>query len=56
MAVIAIRGVILSTLLTLVVVPCAYSLLSRLESTKHEKDLKQALTKLSESAVVPAAE
>jgi HAE1 family hydrophobic/amphiphilic exporter-1 len=48
MAAVVIGGVITSTLLTLVVVPCAYSLLSRLERPRHELELKQALTELGE--------
>ncbi len=48
MAIVVIGGVILSTVLTLIVVPCAYSLLSRFEGTKHNKDLKQALIELGE--------
>jgi HAE1 family hydrophobic/amphiphilic exporter-1 len=43
MAVVVIGGVIFSTLLTLIVVPCAYSVLSRLESHKHENELKEAM-------------
>ncbi len=48
MAIVVIGGVILSTLLTLLVVPCAYSLFSRFESKKHEKDLHEALVSLGE--------
>lgn len=48
MAVVVIGGVILSTLLTLFIVPCAYSLMSRLESTKHRKELHDALVSLGE--------
>lgn len=48
MSVVVIGGVLVSTLLTLVVVPCAYSLLSRFESTTHEKELKEALEILNE--------
>lgn len=48
MAVVVIGGVILSTVLTLVVVPCAYSLFSRFEGKRHEADLKLALTELKE--------
>lgn len=43
MAVVVIGGVLLSTVLTLFVVPCAYSLLVRLEGTKHREALKEAL-------------
>jgi HAE1 family hydrophobic/amphiphilic exporter-1 len=48
MAVVVIGGVILSTLLTLVVVPCAYSLLSRLETTKHQIELDKALKSIDQ--------
>jgi HAE1 family hydrophobic/amphiphilic exporter-1 len=48
MGVVVIGGVFLSTVLTLFVVPCAYSLLSRLESTRHSKELKEALISLGE--------
>ncbi|MGK5086441.1 efflux RND transporter permease subunit [Bdellovibrionota bacterium FG-2] len=48
MAIVVIGGVILSTVLTLIVVPCAYSLLSRLEGTKHQKELKEALASLKQ--------
>ncbi|MEW6040264.1 MAG: efflux RND transporter permease subunit [Elusimicrobiota bacterium] len=46
MAVVIIGGVFVSTLLTLFVVPCAYSLLSKFESHRHDKDLKEALREL----------
>jgi hydrophobe/amphiphile efflux-1 (HAE1) family protein len=48
MGIVVIGGVFLSTLLTLFVVPCAYSLMSRLESTRHSKELKEALISLGE--------
>jgi HAE1 family hydrophobic/amphiphilic exporter-1 len=48
MAVVVIGGVLLSTVLTLIVVPCAYSLMSRFESTKHQKELREALSELGE--------
>lgn len=48
MAVVVIGGVLFSTLLTLFVVPCAYSLLSRFESTRHRRDLREALESLGE--------
>ena len=51
MAISVIGGVLVSTLLTLFVVPCAYSLFSRLESTKHEKNLQEALEALGEKKV-----
>jgi len=46
MAIVVIGGVFLSTLLTLVVVPCAYSLMSRFEGVKHKKELEEALALL----------
>ncbi len=48
MAIVVIGGVIISTLLTLFVVPCAYSLFSRFESKKHRKELHEALLSLGE--------
>ncbi len=42
MAISVIGGVLVSTFLTLFVVPCAYSLCAKLESTKHEDELKTA--------------
>ena len=48
MAVVVIGGVLLSTFLTLLVVPCAYSLLSRFEGTKHQKALREAMVSLGE--------
>ncbi|MDA8244405.1 MAG: efflux RND transporter permease subunit [Elusimicrobia bacterium] len=50
MALVVIGGVLFSTLLTLLVVPCAYSLMAPLESTKHEEDLKLALRELGEAS------
>ena len=47
MAVAVIGGVLVSTLFTLFVVPCAYSLLARLESHRHDEALKEALQELS---------
>jgi hypothetical protein len=41
-----IGGVLVSTCLTLVVVSAVYTLPSRLESRKHEKDLKETLKEL----------
>jgi len=49
MALVVIGGVLFSTFLTLLVVPCAYSLLSRFESARHEEDLKTALKELGEA-------
>ncbi len=48
MALVVIGGVFTSTFLTLFVVPCAYSLMSRFESHKHDADLKEALIELGE--------
>ncbi len=50
MAVAVIGGVIFSTLLTLFVVPCAYSLLSRFESQRHQRELREALIELKEAS------
>lgn len=49
MAITVIGGVILSTFLTLFVVPCAYSLFSRFESHKHSKALHEAFEALGET-------
>lgn len=46
MATVIIWGTLVSTLLTLYVVPCAYSLFSRLESTKHQKRHEEAVESL----------
>src|SRR3990167_2544784 len=43
MALVVIGGVLVSTFLTLLVVPCAYSLMSPLENRRHENNLRQAL-------------
>ncbi len=48
MAMVVIGGVTVSTFLTLFVVPCVYSLLSRFESTAHKDDLHEALVELGE--------
>ena len=48
MAISVIGGVLVSTFLTLFVVPCAYSLASRLESKKHDEKLNEALEVLGE--------
>jgi len=53
MAMVVIGGVLFSTFLTLLVVPCAYSLLAPLESRRHAAALKQAMKELGE---LPAAE
>ena len=54
MAMVVIGGVLFSTFLTLLVVPCAYSLMANLENRGHEKDLKQALIELGELSDSPA--
>lgn len=51
MAVVVIGGVLLSTILTLVVVPCAYSLFAKFEGHTHEAELAQALKELEASPV-----
>jgi HAE1 family hydrophobic/amphiphilic exporter-1 len=51
MAIVIIGGVLVSTILTLFVVPCAYSLLSGLESRKHRKDVHEALKELGRETV-----
>ncbi len=48
MAVVIIGGVLVSTILTLFVVPCAYSLFTGIENKKHEAELKEALVELGE--------
>jgi HAE1 family hydrophobic/amphiphilic exporter-1 len=48
MALVIIGGVSVSAFLTLFVVPCAYSLMARLESHKHDARLKEALRELGE--------
>lgn len=48
MAIAVIGGVSISTLLTLFVVPCAYSLITPLESHRHDRELREALEVLGE--------
>ncbi|MBN2078517.1 MAG: efflux RND transporter permease subunit [Spirochaetes bacterium] len=48
MGIVVIGGVLFSTLLTLFVVPCAYSLFSRFESRRHQAELHEALVSLGE--------
>jgi HAE1 family hydrophobic/amphiphilic exporter-1 len=55
MAVTVIGGVFLSTLLTLLVVPCFYEVMSRLESHAHDAELTEALKSLGELPAEPAA-
>lgn len=56
MAIAVIGGVMVSTFLTLFIVPCAYSLFSRLESTRHDKELQKALESLGENEMKEALE
>lgn len=49
MAVVIIGGVLLSTFLTLFVVPCVYSLVAVFESRKHRKDVHEALEQLAQN-------
>ncbi|MFH1283470.1 MAG: efflux RND transporter permease subunit [bacterium] len=46
MAIVVIGGVLVSTVLTLFVVPCAYSLLAKLESGKHHRAVHDAMAAL----------
>jgi HAE1 family hydrophobic/amphiphilic exporter-1 len=48
MAVTIVGGVLVSTFLTLFVVPCFYHVMARFESHKHDKELKEALIDLGE--------
>jgi hydrophobe/amphiphile efflux-1 (HAE1) family protein len=48
MAIVVIGGVILSTMLTLFVVPCVYSMFTRFESKHHQEELHEALVSLGE--------
>ncbi len=48
MAMVVIGGVLFSTFLTLLVVPCAYSLISGLENKDHEQALRRTLIELGE--------
>ena len=48
MAVTVIGGVLVSTVLTLIVVPCFYEVMSRFESHRHDAELKEALVALGE--------
>jgi len=50
MAVVVIGGVLLSTMLTLFVVPCVYSLVSVLESRQHAKDVHEAMEELTKDS------
>jgi HAE1 family hydrophobic/amphiphilic exporter-1 len=57
MAMTVIGGVLVSTLLTLLVVPCFYELMSRFENSRSDDELKAALVELGEGPVekTPAA-
>jgi HAE1 family hydrophobic/amphiphilic exporter-1 len=55
MAVTVIGGVLVSTALTLLVVPCFYEVMSRFESTKSDTELKAALIELGERPVEKAS-
>jgi hypothetical protein len=48
--------VIVSTVLTLLVVPCFYEVMSRFQSHRHDAELKEALRALGElpEAISPA--
>jgi HAE1 family hydrophobic/amphiphilic exporter-1 len=48
MSIVVIGGVVVSTLMTLFVVPCAYSLMASFESAAHRKEVHEALTELGE--------
>ncbi len=56
MSVVVIGGVIFSTLLTLIVVPCAYSLMARFENQKHQKEIDDALDAIELGISHPARE
>jgi hydrophobe/amphiphile efflux-1 (HAE1) family protein len=49
MATVIIWGTLISTLFTLYVVPCAYSLFTKLESTGHQKRHEEAMKALAEA-------
>jgi HAE1 family hydrophobic/amphiphilic exporter-1 len=51
MAVTVIGGVLVSTCLTLLVVPCFYQVMSAFETTSHEEELREALEALGETPV-----
>jgi len=48
MAIVVIGGVLVSTMLTLYVVPCAMTVFSRLESRKHWDELREVLKEMGE--------
>jgi len=49
MAIVVIGGVIFSTMLTLFVIPCAYSLMSVFENRKHAKEVQEVIKELAEA-------
>lgn len=51
MAIAVIGGVFLSTILTLFVIPCAYSLFGRFEGRKHEQELRETLRLLEQDYI-----
>ena len=53
MAIAVIGGVLISTLLSLFVVPCAYSLCSRFESRKQDELLQESLIQMGEAEPHP---
>ena len=46
MSVVVIGGVLVSTVLTLIVVPCAYSLFSRFENRQYKRELAEAIAEI----------
>ncbi len=52
MAIAVIGGVLVSTFLTLFVVPCAYSLTSNLENKKHRHELAKAMKVLQQAEIL----
>jgi multidrug efflux pump subunit AcrB len=48
MAIVVIGGVLVSTLLTLYVVPCAMTVFSRFESKRHQEELQKVLKEMGE--------
>ncbi len=50
MAYVVIGGVLFSTMLTLFVVPCAYSLLTAFENKQHMKEVRSAIKELDDAA------
>jgi len=48
MAVTIVGGVLVSTFLTLFVVPCFYQVMARFENHEHDEELQEALIQLGE--------